>query len=165
MIVRSTAALLGSVLLASIFLVSPPARAGDGGKSDGSAKIFLHDIYDRYVGKNAKGLNLASNADIHRYFAPELAGQIIEDRTVAKKVGDIPMLDGDPFVDAQEWRIDKVDISVQQPAKDTALAAVSFNNRGQALTVRLELVKIAGAWHVREIISRGKKLSALFAKT
>jgi hypothetical protein len=154
-------ALTTLVLLA---FASPLARAGESARSDPAAKAFLHEIYDRYPGKNSKGMPLSSNADINRYFAPELAGPIIADRTIAQKVGDIPTLEGDPFVNAQEWAVDKLDISVQQQGKEKAIGTVKFINRGKPQTVIVELVKMPNGWRIHDITARGEKLSALFIK-
>ncbi len=150
--------------LALLAFASPLAIAAESAKSDPAAKAFLHDIYDRYPGKNAKGTLLTSNADINRYFAPELAMPIIADRTIAQKVGDIPTLAGDPFINAQEWTVDKLDISVQQQGKDKAIGTVKFINRGKPQTVIVELVKMPNGWRIHDLTARGEKLSALFIK-
>ena len=41
-----------------------------------SPEAFLHRIYDRYVGKEARGVPLETAADVRRWFAPELAKKI-----------------------------------------------------------------------------------------
>ena len=73
----------------------------------------------------------------------------------------MPNLDGDPFVDAQDWQIAKVDIAISQSAPARAQATVKFNNIDEAKTVILDLVKLKDGWRVAEIQSGTQKLSAL----
>ncbi len=122
-----------------------------------SPEAFLHQIYDRYVGKEARGVPLDTAADVRRWFAPELAKKILADRAKAEKAGDVPTLDGDPFVDAQDWEISALDIKVQG-----ATGTVKFTNAGEPIEIVLDLVNTPSGWRIREITSRGQKLSALF---
>src|SRR5262245_22713489 len=75
-----------------------------------SAKSFVEDIYAAYKGKDARGVSLDSNAAVRRYFEPKLAAFIIKDRKDAR--GEVGKLDADPFIDAQDWEIDTVDIAI-----------------------------------------------------
>ena len=129
-----------------------------------SAKEFVQRLYAHYVGKHAKGVRIERPADLARWFAPALADAIVADRERAWKAGDVPSLDGDPFVDAQDWDIARVDVEVQPAGAERATATVKFSNAGEAQAISLELVKLAAGWRIGEIVSRGQKLSALFAK-
>jgi hypothetical protein len=113
--------------------------------------VFLHDIYKHYVGKNTAGVKLDSDADFKRYFTPDLANIIIADIAKANQVGDIPTLDGDPFIDSQDWSIPSVKIAVDDKATDKTTAKVSFKNNGTAETVTVDLVKVDGAWKIDDI--------------
>lgn len=48
--------------------------------------------------------------------------------------------------------------------KEAATGTVKFLNLGKPQTITLSLVKQRGGWRVREIIARGQRLSALFAR-
>ncbi len=119
-----------------------------------SAKSFVEAIYDHYKDKDAKGIPLATDAEIRRYFEPKLAALIIKDRKGAR--GEVGKLDGDPFVDAQDWQIDSVDAAVRNIGADKASATVAFKNTGKPRTVILDLVKLKGDWRISDITWDGK---------
>jgi hypothetical protein len=115
-----------------------------------SAESFVAAIYERYKGKDAKGVALGNDAEIRRYFEPKLAALIIKDRRQAR--GEVGKLDSDPFIDAQDWEIDGVDVAVRNIGAGKASATVSFKNAGQPQTVMLDLVKLKGEWRIADII-------------
>ena len=119
-----------------------------------SAESFVEAIYERYKGKDAKGVALGNDAEIRRYFEPKLAALIIKDRRQAR--GEVGKLDSDPFIDAQDWDIDAIDIAVRNTGADKASATVSFKNAGQPQTVVLDLVRLKGDWRIAGITWDGK---------
>src|SRR5215813_6084121 len=102
--------------------VSFPAVA-----AEQTPKEFLDAIYKTYIGKNAKGMLLDKPATM-RLFTPSLRKAIDDDSKRAAKRNEVPNLDGDPFVDAQDWDIKSFDISVQDKAPDKATGTVKFDN-------------------------------------
>ena len=133
-----------------------------------SARDFVTAIYVTYKGKDSKGIILDKAATIRRYFEPTLAAKMIKDQNEAAKRSEVGALDGDPFIDAQDWEIKDFDIAVADTAPGKASATVKFTNFDKAETVVLDLVKIKSEWRIRDITWRrdGKdeKLSALFRK-
>jgi hypothetical protein len=135
-----------------------------------SAKSFVEAIYAAYKGKNGNGIPLDSDAAVKRYFEPKLAALINKDRKDAAKRGDVSTLEGDPFIDAQDWQIDAVDIAVRDTAADTASATVSFMNIDKQTTVILDLVKLREGWRIadiaweRETGDRKETLRGLFTR-
>jgi hypothetical protein len=127
--------------------VAFPAAAARAAES--SAGSFVEAIYDRYKGKDGKGIALGTGADVRRYFEPKLAALIIKDRRQAR--GEVGKLDSDPFIDAQDWEIDSVDVTVRNIGAGKASATVSFKNAGQPQTVMLDLVKLKGEWRIADI--------------
>jgi hypothetical protein len=119
--------------------------------ADPAAKAFLEKIFAAYKGKNSKGISLDSDAMLRLYFDPGLAALIIKDRKDANKRGDVPELDGDPFVNAQEWEIGPVDIAVRDTAPDKASATVKFSNFKMPTTLVYDLVKLKGGWRIADI--------------
>src|ERR1700722_18975007 len=109
--------MLGAVSMA----VARPALA-----ADPAATAFVTAIYVAYKGKNAEGIRLDTEANIRRYFEPSLAALVIKDQKDAARRHDVPNLDGDPFVDAQDWDIAAFDIAVTDTVTDTATATVKF---------------------------------------
>ena len=140
--------LAGAAFFLACLAGTPPLSA-----DEASPEGFLKAIYDRYVGdaKTALGLPLDSDRKIRRYFTPELAALIIKDRKEAAQRKEPPTLDGDPFVDAQEWHIAAVSIAVSREAADKALATVSFKNLDTPVTLRLELVHSKDGWKIGDI--------------
>lgn len=150
-------------LLAAAAFTSMPAWA-----ADPAAQAFVTQIYDAYKGKDSKGQPLDSAGAIRRYFEPSLAALMIKDMDEAAKRSEVGALDGDPFIDAQDWEIDAFDIVVSDVAPNKARATVKFSNLGAPRTVELDLIKIKSDWRIRDITwtRDGKRatLRALFGK-
>jgi len=114
-----------------------------------SARSFVEAVYAAYKGKDSNGVLLDSDAAVRRYFGPKLAALIIKDRKEAR--GEIGKLDFDPFIDAQDWEIDTVDIALREVAPDKTSATVSFKNLGEPHSVVLDLVKLKAGWRIADI--------------
>jgi Protein of unknown function (DUF3828) len=128
-----------------------------------SAKSFVEGIYAAYKGKDARGVSLDSNAAVRRYFEAKLAALIIKDRKDAR--GEVGKLGADPFIDAQDWEIDAVDIAIREIAPDKANATVSFKSLGEQRTVVLALVKLKTGWRIADITSdRNETLREFLSK-
>lgn len=117
--------------------------------AESSAKSFVEGIYAAYKGKDARGVSLESDAAVRRYFEPKLAALIIKDRKDAR--GEVGKLGADPFIDAQDWEIEGVEVAVRDTAAGKARATVSFKNLGQPQTVILDLVKLKQDWRIADI--------------
>jgi hypothetical protein len=143
-----TLALVGAAMLA---LASIAAAAEE------TAESFVNAIYAQYKpeAKKPQGVRLDTDAAIRKIFEPSLAALIIADNAAAKKNDDIPTLDGDPFVDAQDWKITNVVISVAHDGADKAAATVNFKNLGKATVVKLQLVKTPAGWRVADVVWPG----------
>jgi hypothetical protein len=126
--------------------MATPVRA-----ADASALAFVASIYNAYKGKGSKGRPLDSERTIRRYFEPSLAALMVKDQKTAARRGEVGLLDGDPFVDAQDWDISGFDIAVGDPASGKVAATVKFTNLGKPDTVVLDLVKIRNDWRIVDI--------------
>jgi hypothetical protein len=129
-------------------IVTAPAVAGDA-----AATAFVTKIYDAYRGKNTQGIALDGDAKIRRYFEPSLAALIIKDENAAARRKEVPTLDGDPFVDAQDWEISTFDIAVNDVAPGKAVATVNFKNIDRPVKIELNLVKVRNDWRIADILS------------
>ena len=118
-----------------------------------SADAFLHSIYDRYLGPQdkARPIDYSKPSELREYFEPSLAGIIHDDFVRAKKADDVPTLDADPFIDAQDWEIKAFDIQVTSVDGDHANAVVNFDNAGEHKVLHLQLVRVAGNWRIHDI--------------
>jgi hypothetical protein len=147
------------IAAAASILVAMPVLA-----ADSSATAFVTGIYETYQGSGAKGVPLDTDRAARRYFEPSLAALIIRDRKNAH--GEVGQLDGDPFIDAQDWNIGKFDIEVTDTGPGKAKATVKFVNLDKPATIVLDLVKIKSEWRIGDITyfrdGKTETLRALF---
>lgn len=147
---------LGAVVALALAGVSPVAA------QDRSAKVFVDEIYKAYVGKDAPAVDISSRAQLDKYFTPTLAKLIDDDAKAAEKNQDAPTLGGDPFIDAQDWEISDVNVSVLQATADSATATAAFKNFGGEMKVRLQLVKTPAGWRIDDIFWAEGSLRELY---
>jgi hypothetical protein len=143
--------------LAAFFLVLPPLAA-----QEPSPKTFVESIYQRYLGKNTPGLDLTTREALDLYFTPSLADLIDKDAKEAEKLQEAPLLNGDPFVDAQDWEITDITVTVQESSADRAIATASFNNLGKTMSVRLALALTPKGWRVDDVFWSEGNLRGLY---
>jgi hypothetical protein len=137
---------LAGALLALATVWASTAVAADAG-----AEAFVHGIYKNYqgTGMQALGVPLDNEAVVRKYFEPSLAQMILKDRASAGE--EVGALDGDPFIDAQDWEIKGLTIAVVDNGPGKATATVTFRNFNENKTIKLSLVKIGGAWKISDI--------------
>jgi hypothetical protein len=148
-------------LLAAFFVVPCPGTIA---AQDAALKRFVDGIYANYRSPNSPGTRINSKALLARYFTPALAALIDRDAQQAKAKDEPPQLNGDPFIDAQDWDIDKLTVDLNESGKERATASVKFANFGEAREVRLDLVKTASGWRIDDIHWRDGSLRALYKK-
>ncbi len=140
---------VAAILFLSFAFITPRPTAE---AAELSAREFLNGIYTAYKGNSDKvrGIPLTDEATIRRYFEPALAALIIKDMETAKKRNEVPVLDGDPFVDSQEWDIDAFTIHLRETA-GKAVGTVEFKNFGGPVSIELDLVKLNTGWRIADI--------------
>jgi hypothetical protein len=116
-----------------------------------SPEAFLNAIYRSYLGKDSKGIPLDKPATVRRYFAPPLASAILKDQATAAKRKEVGTLDGDPFIDAQDWEIANLKVEVKNIDAGHATGTVTFINTGKPATMTLNLVKTTAGWRIADI--------------
>jgi hypothetical protein len=155
-----------SILAGLAAVAASPVMPADAA-GDVSAKSFLQQIYQNYVGSStgaAKGVPLAAAKDVRGYFTVGLASLILEDRTSAAKRGEPPALDGDPFVGHQDWEISNLAIEVKDTGAAKAIGTVTFTNSGKQEKVVLELLRSGKDWRIADILWDASSLRALYRK-
>ncbi len=125
-------------------------------------KAFVESIYKHYLGKNTPGLDLSTREALDLYFTPPLADLIDKDTKEAEKLQEAPLLNGDPFVDAQDWEIADPIVTIQEAADDRATATATFKNFGKTVTVRLALLLTPKGWRVDDVIWSDGNLRGLY---
>jgi len=119
--------------------------------ADETPKAFLEKLYAAYVGPNAKGVSYDSAKVEWHTFTPAVIALMNAMYKAAKKADDVPALDGDPFVDAQDWDIKSVTVTVDQTEPDKATGHVSFKNLDEDKTVTLDLVHLKIGWRIDDV--------------
>jgi hypothetical protein len=148
-------------LLAAFAAISLFASFAQAQQQD--AKSFVESIYKQYLGKNTPSVDLSSREGLELYFTPSLADLIDKDAKEAEKQQEAPLLNGDPFVDAQDWEITDPVVAVQtQENGKGAIATATFKNFGKAVSVRLALVMTPKGWRIDDVFWSEGNLRALY---
>lgn len=142
---------------AALMFFAIPAQA-----QNPDAKTFVENIYKSYLGKNVPGLDLTTREALDLYFTPSLADLIDKDAKEAEKLQEAPLLNGDPFVDGQDWEITDPVVTMQEASSDRATATATFKNFGKAMTVRLALVLTPKGWRIDDIFWSEGNLRGLY---
>jgi len=136
------------------------ALSGSALAQPSSPEAFLAAIYRPYLAKDFPG---QPYGEANRFFVPALARAMTTDNAAAARRGEVPRLNGDPFVDAQEWQITNLAISVAVSGT-TATGTVSFANLGQAKKLLIDLEQTPAGWRIADIRGPNGSLSALYRK-
>jgi hypothetical protein len=142
-------------LALALALLAVPVAAG---AQQQTPQQFLGAIYEPYKKADFKG---QPYWEVSRWFAPDLAAAIEKDFSEAKKRKEVSTLDGDPFVDAQDWKIDSLAYATAISG-DKAVGAVAFTNFGEPKGAALSLVKTPAGWRIADIVTANGSLRALF---
>ncbi len=127
-----------------------------------SPQSFLQSIYDPYLKDGFKGQPYWL---VDRYFAPDLARAIEADMREARRRSEVPALDGDPFLDAQDWDVENLAINVKTDDDGAkATGEVTFDNLGKRTQVTLDLLRTGMGWRIIDIKSPSGQLSDLYKK-
>jgi len=132
-----------------------------------SAEAFLKDIYSHYGDvdkKSGAGVLIDTKKQLRRYFTDDLVAMIDADERVAEKRGDVPSLDGDPFIDAQDWKITDLVVHMDSDTATRAKATVTFRNFKEPDTVRLDLAQTPKGWRISDIFWKSGSLRGLYKK-
>ena len=148
------------VLVALAVLPAPAWAQGQPPKETLTPESFLRGIYTPYPNQDFKGQPFWQ---VDRFFAPDLARVIEADMKEAKRRGEAPRLDGDPFIDAQDWDIANLAIAVKADGPK-AIGQVSFDNQGKRTQITLDLVRTGMGWRIADIKAPSGTLSDLYKK-
>jgi hypothetical protein len=118
-----------------------------------SPQEFLGALYSHYDGKGpGAGIDYSQSVELARYFTPETAALIAADFEKAKAANEVPVLNGDPFVGAQEWDVSNLDIAIGKTATpEQTMAMVRFESYGQTSEFRLDLQLVEAGWRIADI--------------
>lgn len=151
--------LAGGLLLAAAAIAETAAVA-----QGASPLTFLEHLYKPYRNStNGKGVDYSKPDNVRRYFGPQLAKAMLRDMADSKKRQEVPLLNGDPFIDAQDWEIANLKIEMQPGAtRRNATGVVTFTNAGEPHTVTVDLIKTGDGWRIYEINAPSGSLRGLY---
>ena len=122
---------------------------------------FVAAIYERYQ-NGGEGVALDREETIRALFEPRLAQMMIDDSVQAAALGDVSKLDGDPFIDGQDWDISDVRVDIEAGTPDSAEGHVTFLNFGEPTQIDLRLVRLDEGWRIRDIAWQNSSLRGLY---
>ena len=141
----------------ALALLAVPIAAG---AQSSAALDFLKSIYEPYKQAGFKG---QPYWEARRFFVTDLAEAIERDFAEAKKRKEVPNLDGDPFINAQDWNVHSVNYAVtEMRSAKRAAGAVALDNLGTPTLLALFLVETPQGWRIDDIVSRGVSLRAFY---
>lgn len=124
-------------------------------------QAFVAAIYQRYE-NGGDGVPLDREEAVRALFEPRLAQLIIDDSAQAAELGDVSKLDGDPFIDGQDWDISDLRVAVDAATPDRAEGIVTFLNFGEPKQIELQLVQLDEGWRIRDIHWPDRSLRGLY---
>jgi hypothetical protein len=126
-----------------------------------SAQAFLLRVYEPYTREFSESIyeNLPS------YITPELQTLLMKSSEGADARGEVPPLNGDPVVHAQEWELKGLEIGIKDAGAGKAVGTVRFLNYEQATTIVVDLVRIGGGWRIADFHYDGGRSLSGYLKT
>jgi hypothetical protein len=152
------------ILVAILMLCAGALIATTAAVAQGASPLtFLEAVYRPYRTNNhAKAIDFGKPEVIRRHFAPGLAKAMIKEQAGARKKHEAPLLNGDPFVDAQDWQIADLKIEMISASRRNATGVITFTNADEPRRVTLDLVKTGDGWRIYEIKAPSGSLRELF---
>jgi len=129
-----------------------------------SATEFVARVYVPYLKGGDGWFVRAKEDDIRKVFTRALADAIWKQFQEAAARQEVPILNGDPLVGAQEWKTISLDADVRSATSDIAIATVFISIDGGPRVVVLSLRLGRGGWRIAEVeFESGIKLSDFLA--
>ncbi len=101
--------------------------------------------------------------DMLDVYTPELKAELDRAATYGNLL-DMPVIDADPVVMAQDWEIGAVTVAPVAPVSgDTAQVAARFDNMGHATVVTWDMRQVDGHWRVDNIGTGDDSLRGIIA--
>lgn len=149
-----------AVALALLILAPCVAMA-----ADPAAQAMVDNVYKSYMGKNANGIPIHS-VRATALLTPGLLKLIDADARRAKAKGEVPELNGDPFVDAQDWDFKSYEAKIDDAGRKRARAVVTLTGADGSRKgpITLELVNYRGRWRIDDMTGANGSLRALLSK-
>ncbi len=133
-------------LVISLAILAGLARSAE---AQTGAQAFLDALYRPYLTEGFAGQSLDRP---EQYFSPAVAQAITRDAREAARREEPPVLNGDPFIDAQDWDVRDLVVSASEiePGR-RATGTVTFRNQGTPRRLTVDLVMTPAGWRIDDI--------------
>lgn len=150
--VRALLAPLGLMVVALLgagLAVAPPMAARAAPAAGGAPDAVVRDIYKHYLETEPERLipfDYTAPATTKAYFDPGLAKLLVAEgkRTELR-------LDFDPFVDGQDFEIDKVSLTITAQSAKEATVTARFLNFDEPKLITYKLVMTGEGWRIADV--------------
>lgn len=132
------------IALVSLVLAAAPGAATP---EPESARAFLLRVYEPYT----REFDESIYKNLPGYLTPELHALLLKSSEGADARGEVPPLNGDLIVDAQEWMLKGLEVQVREGGQGRAVGTVRFSNLGRVRTIAVDLVKVDGRWRIADL--------------
>lgn len=140
---------------AALAACSPPAERPEGAPAGDAAStaasdpsIVIRPLYDRYLAGDA---GVFPPLEVQAPWSERMRNELMA-MMARSEARNEPILDFDPFVNAQDWEIQSVNVTTDAVAEGShAVVRANITNAGFAEDVLYDLVWENGAWRVDNI--------------
>ena len=135
------------------------AGSAQAGPTAASAKAFLEALYVPYRAEPNKVVDALERPEL--YFESKLVKAMAADSSAAAKRDEVPMLDGDPICDCQDYIPFTPSIGPITLKGNRADATVRFNH-GSERELHYRLIATKAGWRIYDIRTRDYSLRGLY---
>jgi hypothetical protein len=125
------------------------------------AKKYLEGLYGPYLNADTDAHNDCFDDAFDKCFAADLAKSMEAERQQTPE-GEVGVLDFDPFIDGQDWKLSGLEIIVKL-GPDGPVGTAMFKNFGDAMRVEFDLIREDQAWKIKNMRGKDWDLRQLFA--
>ena len=111
---------------------------------------FVTDVYKQYVAAQQSHKDYVAPEDI---YTPRLAGLFAKDKKMAK--GEVGCIEMDFWVNGQDWKLGKVNVSSQSVAghPDRKIVVATFDNLRTPMELHFHFIQQRGKWLLDDVDS------------
>ena len=143
-------------ILTAMILAAAPA---DAKPTASGARAFLEGLYVSYRAEPVGTVDAVKRPAL--FFDPALVSAIAADDAAAAKRGEVPLLNGDPICDCQDYIPFRAAIGPVRLRGNRAEVTVRFDN-GRPRVLRYSLIATRQGWRIRDIDTGDSSLRALY---
>ena len=137
----------------------PVAGLAEAKPTAASAKAFLEALYAPYRADPAGVVDVLKRPEL--YFEAGLVRAMAADSAAAAKRGEVPLLDGDPICDCQDYLPFRPKIGPIKISGNRATATVRFNH-GSERVLDYSLIATKKGWRIYDIRTKDYGLRGLY---